>query len=70
MSMRLIFNRNVSADYFDRRLDEIYPKYYQRGDVIDVSSVEHDGNFLIVSLESGDTLMSVPNGSLDHTIDY
>jgi hypothetical protein len=68
--MKMIFVRNSNVDYYDYRLNETYPKYYRKGDSLDVTFVERDGNYLIVSLESGDGLSDVPETSLVEAADY
>ncbi len=64
--MKLIFLRNVDCDYFSRRLDEAYPKYFYRNDILnDVTDIERDGKFFHLALENGDTLSFVPQDAVE-----
>lgn len=64
--MKLKFLRNVDCDYYNRRLDESYPKYFYRAEILtDVSAIEQDGKFYHLALENGDTLQFVPQDAVE-----
>jgi hypothetical protein len=62
---KVTFLRDVSVDYFDRRLNETYPKSFRRHDVVRADAIEFDGKYCNVALENGDTLMNVLRSSVE-----
>jgi hypothetical protein len=63
--MKITFNRSADCDYYDRRLDETYPKSFRKWDTLIAEAVEPDGNMLNIALENGDTVMNVHRKSVD-----
>lgn len=61
--MRVRFVKNVDCDLYDRKLDETYPKYYQRWDEISVDSIEDIDSHANLVLSNGDTALDIPKNS-------
>ena len=63
--MKITFNRNVDCDYYDRRMNETYPKFFKKRDVYQVDAVENDGPRINVALPDGNTIMNVPRAAVE-----
>jgi hypothetical protein len=63
--MKITFKRDTDCDYFDRKLNEEYPKFFRRWDVVLAEAVENDGNKVNIALSSGDSIMGVPRNSVE-----
>jgi hypothetical protein len=60
--MKIRFLRNVDVDYCDHRLDEIYPKYFQKWDEIEVDSIKRLKDHVSVDmfLSNGNVIIDAP----------
>lgn len=56
----VIFNRDVDCDYYDRRMDETYPKFFRRWNQLRIERDEFDGKMLLLFLDNGDIVSDVP----------
>lgn len=65
--MKITFKRNVDCDYYDRRLDETYPKYFSRWTEVQADGVENDGRLVHIATTDGNTIMSVPRNAVEIT---
>ena len=63
--MKVTFKRNVDCDYFDRRMNETYPKYFRKWDEVKAEGVEKEGSTVNIALYNGDTVMGVPRAAVD-----
>lgn len=58
--MKIRFTKNVSCDYFDTSMDEVYPKYITRFTEMNVESVNDCITHVDINLHNGDVLLNVP----------
>ena len=65
--MKVIFKRNVDCDYFDRRMNETYPKYFRKWEEVRAEAVENEGSTVNIALFSGDTIMNVPKSAVEYS---
>lgn len=65
IAMKVVFKRNVDCDYFDRRMNESYPKYFRRWDEVKAEAVEQEGSMVNIALYDGDTIMGVPKSAVE-----
>jgi hypothetical protein len=66
--MKIRFIKNVDVDYYDYKLDEIYPKYYQRWDEITIDSIKKLANDIFLAdvfFSNGDVIIGVPLNSFE-----
>ena len=65
--MKVTFKRNVDCDYFDRRMDETYPRYFRKWESLSATDVEEAGAYTNLALDNGDTVLNVPRGAVEVT---
>jgi hypothetical protein len=65
MGMRVRFVKNVDCDFYDRSMDETYPKYMRRWDEVLVERVVEIGDMAELTLDNGDVYSNVPKHSFD-----
>lgn len=63
--MNVTFKRNVDCDYFDRRMNETYPKYFRKWEEVKAEGVEQEGSMVNIALYNGNTIMNVPRVAVD-----
>ena len=60
--MKLKITQNVDVDIEKTRINEIWPKYLQRNDILRVDKIESVSKDTVnLVLDDGDTLLNVPN---------
>ena len=65
--MKVTFLRGVDCDYYDHKMRDTYPKYYQKWAQINVEAIERDGRMINIALFDGDTIENVPVSAIQIT---
>lgn len=60
MGMRVRFVKDTGTDYYNRRLDETYPKYFRKWDEVLVENILEMGPCVNLNLTDGNTILNVP----------
>jgi hypothetical protein len=66
LNVKIKFKKNVTVDYEETRINEVFDKNFYRGDVLEGAGVEQlSRNFSNIHLVNGDLAISVPNDAFE-----